>query len=102
MKTIMESALDWDKSFISPDLGQSKTKSTLDDRATFWGESATEVAARHLSNSRAQVVRNKKSSGKFAAANKNNDTSCALCRKPIDIFGELKMDVLSCYSFLQS
>ena len=90
MKTIMDPKLDWDKSFISPALSKSKTKSTLDDRATFWGESATEAAARHLSNSKAQVIRNKKSSGKFAAVNRNDDTSCALCRKSIDIFCELK------------
>lgn len=95
MKTIMDPKLDWDKSFISPALSKSKTKSTLDDRATFWGESATEAAARHLSNSKAQVIRNKKSYGKFAAVNRNDDTSCALCRKSIDIFCELKKWVLS-------
>mmetsp|Transcript_3496 Transcript_3496/g.8906 ORF Transcript_3496/g.8906 Transcript_3496/m.8906 type:complete len:772 (-) Transcript_3496:219-2534(-) len=89
MKVIMDPELDWDKTFISP-AGTSKfTKSTLEDRPTFWGESSREVVARHLANARAHTMRSKKkSNGIQAATNKDGDPMCGLCRKDIDIFDD--------------
>ena len=90
MKVIMDPDLDWDKNFISPS-GRSKiSKSTLDDRATFWGETSREAQARQLSNTRAHAMRSKKQSNGIQAANsKDGDPMCGICRKDIDIFGTL-------------
>ena len=85
LKIIIDPKLDWDKTFVSP-VASKTFKSTLQDRATFWGESDSDAVARHLANARKQIIRNKKSNGKYAASNRNADPSCGLCRKPMDIF----------------
>ena len=85
LKIIIDPKLDWDKTFVSP-VASKTFKSTLQDRATFWGESESDAVARHLANARKQIIRNKKSNGKYAASNRNADPSCGLCRKPMDIF----------------
>ena len=96
MKIIMDEKLDWDKTFVSPSCKNRKTKSSLEDRvATFWGESLSEAAARNLTNSRANASRNKRSNGVYAAVNKDEDPSCGLCRKAIDIWSTSTMDNLN-------
>jgi hypothetical protein len=111
MKIIMDPKLEWDKSFVSPSCKSRETKSSLEDRVTaFWGESVAEAAARNLANARANALRSKRSNGVYADMNKDEDPSCGLCRKAIDIwskskscfirihcFGEIVADKISCY-----
>mmetsp|Transcript_15855 Transcript_15855/g.34301 ORF Transcript_15855/g.34301 Transcript_15855/m.34301 type:complete len:836 (-) Transcript_15855:98-2605(-) len=88
MKVIMDPKLDWDKSFICPSCTTRKAKSTLEDRATFWGESSAEAEKRNISNQRGHAMRTKDATGIYAAINKDDDPSCGICRKSIDIWTE--------------
>ncbi|KAL9187716.1 hypothetical protein ACHAXT_006094 [Thalassiosira profunda] len=91
MKVIMDPKLDWDKTFISPSCLSRKTKSTLEDHATFWGESKADVGARNLANARSRAMRSKQSSGLIADIDdldKNVGAACPLCRGAIDIFAD--------------
>jgi hypothetical protein len=94
MKVIMDPTLNWDKHFISPACTRKKTKASLEDRPTFWGESTVEANARHTANAKASATRNKVSNGAYAGT--VNSDACVFCRKAIDIFSKSKLKAKLC------
>ena len=88
MGKIKDYKLGWDKSFKSPSCGTWRTKSTLNDRARFWGESENEAQQRHLANARATAMKGKRTNGAFGATNDDENPTCGLCRESVDIFCE--------------
>jgi hypothetical protein len=94
MKVIMDPTLNWDKHFISPACTRKKTKASLEDRPTFWGESTVEANARHTANAKASATRNKVSNGAYAGT--VNSDACVFCRKAIDIFSKSKLKANLC------
>ncbi|KAL7548504.1 hypothetical protein ACHAWF_011782 [Thalassiosira exigua] len=89
MKVINDPDLDWDKNFMCPSCTTRKGKSTLEDRASFWGESEAEEGMRNLSNAREAAMRSKKAGGSGAVAcSRDGDPTCGICRKAVDIFAE--------------
>lgn len=83
MKVIMDPILNWDKHFLSPACTRKKTKASLEDRPSFWGESIVEANARTIANAKASAMGNKVSNGAHAAT--VNSDACVFCRKDIGI-----------------
>ena len=89
MKVIKDLDLDWDKSFMCPSSYFKKTKATLEDRATFWNESDSDLADRNLKNAKARRTKTKRNGGVFNASVTSNGVDlCQLCNKEVDIFGK--------------
>ena len=85
----MDPELDWDKDFICPSSKLRTTKSTGEERATFWNESDTAAADRNLKNAKARATKAKQKGGVYTASVNNNGVDlCQLCKGAVDIFGK--------------
>jgi len=55
MKVIMDPKLNWDKSFVSPEGTSRQSKSTLEDRATYWPEETVPSKNHHASSKNLEI-----------------------------------------------
>lgn len=84
----MDPTLNWDKAFVSPSSTR-KTKSSLNDRATFWPATSTNLKDRacinpyRITSKQPSAITNKVSGSKY---NSRHGSKCGVCYVCIDIW----------------